>query len=294
MEILEESNDKDFGVLEEEILRPVNEGDSGVNVNRTENSKSKSSRKYNPAARKMRYLVKRNKFLMKKLKEYELKSPKSNKKTKVKKNIESALKTLSSTVTPEQYDFLKLQISNAGKRKQGYRFTFDEKTLALAIYRQNPKRYRFLSERAHLPSRQTLIKHSAAIRFMEGVNPKLMNFIKEAVSEMEDLDKICTIAWDEMSLTAHLDFDEIKDYIDGFEDLGNKRTDNFATHALVFMVRGMRFPYKQPIAYFLTENINSDELAELIRLIIIAVEDTGEFLNMSLQVKTLSFCICIT
>lgn len=278
-------------VLESEVMGEVDENNSGVSftnvqkcnakrVNQVQGKKPKKSRKYNPAARKMRYLVARNKYLTKKLNE--LKFPKSNKKSKVKNNIGKVLKTLSSTLPPDQYDFIKLQLSNAGKRKQGYRFTFDEKTLSLSIYKQNPKRYTYIAKKAHLPSRQTLIKHSAAIRFMEGINPKLMNFIKAAVSEMEDLDKFCTIAWDEMSLTAHLDFDQIKDYIDGFEDLGNKRSDDFATHALVFMVRGMKSVYKQPIAYFLTENINSAELAELILLIIGAVSDTGELFNLYL------------
>lgn len=244
------------------------------------NSKTKS-RSYDPATRKMRYLVSRNKYLTNKLKESQLKSPKSNKKSKKKKKIEQVLKTLSSTLPPEQYSFIKLQISNTGKQKQGNRFTFDEKTLALAIYKQNPKGYRFLSKSksANLPCRQTLITHSASIRFMEGINPKLFNFIKGAVSEMEELDKICTIGWDEMSLTAHLDFEQIKDYIDGFEDFGQKRTNNFATHALVFMIRGVKSAYKQPLAYFLTENIDSSELAELVRLVIGAVSDAGELFN---------------
>lgn len=190
------------------------------------------------------------------------------------------MKTLLLTLPPDQYNFIKLQIRNAGKRKRGNRFTFDEKTLALAIYKQNPKRYRFLSKISNLPTRQTLITHSAAIRFKEGINPKLMNFISEA-SQMEDMDKVCSIGWDEMSLTAHLDFEKIKDYIDGFEDLGSKRTNNFATHALVFMIRGLKTRYKQPIAYFLTENIKADELSELIALVITAVLKTGKLFYLS-------------
>lgn len=93
---------------------------------------------------------------------------------------------------------------------------------------------------------------------------------------MTELDKVCTIGWDEMSLTANLNFDQIKDYIDGFEELGSKRTTDFSTHALVFMVRGIKSAYKQPIAYFLTQNLKADELATLIRLVIQAVTDTGE------------------
>lgn len=308
MEVVEEDNaDNVRGnscVLKNDIMQVVGEDISGGNpienqkpmmksstclqkcnvVDPTrENTKPKSSRTYDPVARRMRYLSHRNKDLSKKLKGSQMSDgPRSNKKSAGKKRIVETLKVLKVTLPPEQFDFVKLQIKNVRKAKQGYRFTFEEKTLALDIYKQNPKRYKTLRKMAKLPSRQTLVTHSAAIRFMEGINPKLMNFVKEAVSQMENMDKICTIGWDEMSLTAHLDIDEIKDYIDGFEDLGSKRTNNFATHALVFMVRGIKSKYKQPIAYFLTENISSAELAELIRLVIGAVSDTGELFTFYL------------
>lgn len=239
-------------------------------------NKLKAKRTYDPVARKMKYLLKRNKELSKKLKDSEAVNLKSNKKSKVKKKIAAVLKTLSLELPPAHYNFINLQIKNTGKAKKGNRFTTEEKTLALVIYKQNPKRYKNLLKMANLPTRRTLIAHSASIRFKEGINPHLMSFIKEAVSQLPELEKMCTIGWDEMSLTANLTFDQIKDYIDGFEDIGSKRTNNFATHALVFMVRGIQSPFKQPIAYFLTQNLNGGELAELIKLVIQAVMDTGE------------------
>ncbi|KAJ6642587.1 DNA transposase THAP9 [Pseudolycoriella hygida] len=174
-----------------------------------------------------------------------------------------------------QYDFIKLQIKNSGKKKKGYRFTFDEKSLALVVYKQNPKRYKDLLRITNLPTRRTLIKHAAALHFKEGINRKLMDFIKTEVSQMNEIDRFCTIVWDEMSLSTHLDFYPIKDYIDGFEDLESKRSTDFATHALVFMVRGMNKAYKQPISYFLTNTICAAELAELIQLVISVVIDAG-------------------
>lgn len=234
------------------------------------------SRVYNPLVRKMRYLQERNKLLKKKLKDAESVNFKSNQKSKVKKKIDGILKLLSSELPVAQYNFIKLQLKNAGKAKNGNRFTFDEKTLALVIYKQNPKRYNDLRKISNLPTRQTLIIHSAAIRFKEGLNQNLMNFIEQIASQMEPLERLCTLGWDEISLTSGLHFDHIKDYIDGFEDLGSKRTNNFATHGLVFMVRGVLSPYKQPISYYLTENLKATELAELIILVTTAVMDTGE------------------
>lgn len=237
----------------------------------------KRPRTYDPVARKMKYLLARNKALSQKLKDCQSAMFKSNKKSKIKKKINVVLQTLSLELPPEQYNFIKLQLKNTGKAKKGNRFSFDEKTLALVIYKQNPKRYKDLRKISNLPTRQILIAHSAGIRFKEGINQNLMEYIKKQVSEMGELDEYCTIGWDEMSLTASLDFDHIKDYIDGFEDLASKRTSNFATHALVFMVRGIKSAYKQPVAYFLTENLKAAELAELVRLVVTAVLDTGKF-----------------
>lgn len=81
-----------------------------------------------------------------------------------------------------------------------------------------------------------------------------------------------------MSLTTHLDFNSVKDYIDGFIDYGDRREMKFGTHALVFMVRDIVKEFKQPVSYFITGNINSAELSELIRLVIESLFDTGTFL----------------
>lgn len=174
-----------------------------------ENVKPKSTRVYDPVARKMRYLQNKNKALSEKLRESQTANLKSNKKSKVKRKIDTVLKTLSLEVPPAQYNFIKLQIKNTGKAKKGNRFTFEEKTLALVIYKQNPKRYKDLCKMANLPTRHTLIVHSAAIRFKEGLNQNLMDFIKNVVSQMGPLDRVCTIGWDEMSLTSSLHFDHI-------------------------------------------------------------------------------------
>lgn len=226
------------------------------------NPGTNSSRIYDPVARRLRYQSARIKYLKQQIKE--LRQP-----------FGTVYDALSTKLNPDQLNFIKLQIKNAGKKPRGKRFSFEHKCMALAIYKQSPKCYRFLSRMFDLPSKQTLNKHSAIIQFKVGINPKLMAYIKKTVSEMNDLDKNVMLSWDEMALTAHLDFAETMDYIDGFEDTSKERTNKFATHALVFMVRGIRAAFKQPVAYFLTENIKSEELKELIKLVIVAVFDTG-------------------
>lgn len=147
--------------------------------------------------------------------------------------------------------------------------------MAVAIYKHGPKSYRFLASIFGLPSKQTLYRHTAKIRFEAGINENLMKYIKDAVSKLKEIDRVVTVAFDEMSVTTHLDYSNICDYIDGFEDLASKRTSKFATHALVFLLRGVHRAFKQPVAYFCTANLDSGELAALIELVIEAVMDTG-------------------
>lgn len=198
----------------------------------------------------------------------------------LEKPFESTLfKYLSKKLKENQLEFVKMQIRNGRRKAKGRRFTFEDKCMSVAIYKQNPKGYRFLATFLDLPSKTTLNKHKAQVRFEAGINPILMTFIKEMVDQMNDIDKYVSVVWDEMSLKSNLDFEEIKGYIDGFVDTGNRRTNTFATHALVFMVRGIKSDFKQPIAYFLTESICSDELAHLIRLVIEEISKTGTYLQ---------------
>lgn len=246
---------------------------NGENIAPEDSHVPKSSRKYDPVARKLRYQSTRIKFLTQKI--------------KILENINNSnlLNHLSSKLPPEQFQLVRLLLRNAGKACQGRRFSFEDKTMALAIYKQGPKCYRHLRSMFGFPSKQTLNKHSAKIRFQEGVSPKLMQLIKDSVAKLKKSDKNVTIVWDEIALTAHLDFQETKDYIDGFQDIGATGTNNnFATHALVFMIRGLTSAYKQPIAYFLTENISSSELSELIKLIIKAVFHTGMFISINIRI----------
>ncbi len=184
---------------------------------------------------------------------------------------------LSSRLTPVQANFVAMMLRNSGKKKQAWRFTKDDKNFAMSAYKQSPKAYRHYRDYFGGPGKKTIYEHAAYVRFEAGINPKLFNFIKSAVNNLKDVEKYVTVSWDEMSLETHLDFNTVKDYIDGFVDYGDHREQKFGTHALVFMVRGVTKEFKQPVAYFITENISSAELSELIRLVIEAILDTGTF-----------------
>lgn len=57
---------------------------------------------------------------------------------------------------------------------------------------------------------------------------------------MQERDKYCVVTFNEMGLRSGLTYDISSDRIEGFRDFGDLgRSDKFANHALVFIVRGM-------------------------------------------------------
>jgi len=79
-----------------------------------------------------------------------------------------------------------------------------------------------------------------------------------------------------MSISAELHYNETLDMIEGFEDYGYERTQQFADHAIVFMIRGITKKFKQPIAYFFCQgSTSSQRLVKLIKNIVPNLHSTG-------------------
>lgn len=192
---------------------------------------------------------------------------------------------LSKNFKPEQMTFFRLQLRNIGKKNHGQRYTNEEKTMMLAIYKRGPRVYRYVSLLFGLPNRRTLSRHSAKLKFDTGINVKLFELLKSTSTKLRALERICTIGWDEMALTHHLSYCTSEDFIDGFVDFGDIRLPEFATHSLTFMIRGVNRAFKQPVAYFYSQNLTGLEIAELVRLVVRAVHDAG-IKSFTLSIRT--------
>lgn len=184
---------------------------------------------------------------------------------------------MSKRLTKGEMQFAQMLLRNSSRKPRGRRFTDEEKCMLLAVYKHGPKCYKHLLTHLRLPSKRTLCRHSAKLLFKVGVDLKFFAFIRDKVKDMPELSKYCIIAWDEVAVKAHLDYNHSKDAIDGFVHLANGRRPDFATHTLTFMLRGISDPFKESLAYFHTDNLLAPELAELITLVVEAVMDTGNF-----------------
>lgn len=128
-----------------------------------------------------------------------------------------------------------------------------------------------------MPCRKTLISTLQKIPLDTGISPTIMNFLNAQAKNMTDTrEKICILMWDEVSLDCHLTYDPVADKIVGFEDWGNRRTSNYADHALVFMLRGLLTGWKIPINYcFCDSQTKTQQLISCIKETVRAVTAAG-------------------
>ncbi|XP_033231706.1 uncharacterized protein LOC117182711 [Belonocnema kinseyi] len=163
------------------------------------------------------------------------------------------------------------------KTKNKRRFTRDGKLLCLSIYKRSAATYRYLGTFLPLPSPMLVNKLLTQIRLDTGVTQTMKDLLKDAARRMTDeLDKVCVLMWHEVSLKLHLQYSARKAKIIDFEDWGTNRTNKYADHALVFMLRGIKNGWKIPLTYiFCGGQTTHEQLAWCIKDVARAVTAAG-------------------
>lgn len=93
---------------------------------------------------------------------------------------------------------------------------------------------------------------------------------------MKTDDRLCTLVFDEMSLSPHFEYNRKKDRISGFVNYTGESKQKIADHVLVFMIRGVTRNYKQPVSYsFCSGSTQKEILATQIKAIITKLQDIG-------------------
>lgn len=154
------------------------------------------------------------------------------------------------------------------KRNSRSSWTLAEKNFAINLYYKSPATYKFLSNNQQiiLPGVTTLQRWIGKSKFCPGFNSLWLKQIKNKLNTMSDDEKYCVLIFDEMKIKSFLEYSKYLDMVEGFEDLGHRgRTNELATQAMVFMVRGLYSNWKLPLAYFLSgSSMNSLILKDLI------------------------------
>lgn len=127
-----------------------------------------------------------------------------------------------------------------------------------------------------MPSIKTLKRMLQKVMLKPGVCKIIIRYLRQTSKTMSNNEKLCVLMWDEMSLTPHIQYDPKNDVITGFEDWGMRRSNKFADHALVFMLRGLNSGWKMPVAFGFCDSVTkTPQLLRCIKQIITVVNKCG-------------------
>lgn len=161
------------------------------------------------------------------------------------------------------------------KRKS---WTEQEKQFATSFFYKSPAAYFFLRGKGLiLPSPSTVRRWISINVFKTGFDKNAKRHLKLKCSVMNENEKKCVVAFDEMSIKEYIEYNKKLDLIEGFEDLGPLgRSEKKATHALVFSIRGLYTNWKTPVAYFFSCHlVTQDKLKHLILHVINELQVMG-------------------
>ena len=110
-----------------------------------------------------------------------------------------------------------------------------------------------------------------------GVTEETKQRLSEAIQSCKtEKDKVCFVMWDEVFLGLDLFYDKATDKVLGFEDWGNVRTEKYADHALLFMMRLVECGEKMPLTFnFCSGQTTTAQLIACIKDVIGAIKQAG-------------------
>ena len=133
-----------------------------------------------------------------------------------------------------------------------------------------------------LPSRRRLRDYKNYIRPEQGFNKHVINELRDIVLKFEPAEKYGVLLMDEMKIQENLVWDKHTGDLIGFVDLGDtelnyatlQKSDEIATHVLVFLLRSIVNPLKFSLANFATTSVSSVQLFPLFWKAVGILEDS--------------------
>ena len=122
-----------------------------------------------------------------------------------------------------------------------------------------------------LPSQRRLKDYRNAIKPHTGFREEVIEVLKAETDSYFDVQRYVVLLFDEMKVMANLVLDKSTGELIGFTDLGDpdlnfgalEKTDNIATRALAFLVRGVCTELKFGLAHFATTGATAAQLMPL-------------------------------
>jgi len=170
-----------------------------------------------------------------------------------------------------QQSFFEMQLEAVNTRRQGMRYSDQNKLLALGIYYKSPAAYRFLQRQFCLPSYETLRSFISSMTVSTGFKSDLTEALRLRAQSLSQKERYVVILFDGMALRSSLKYINTADKVDGFVDLcdfASPATD-VAHTAVQFMVRGISTKWKHPVGHFFAGHaVPAASLQQMIRSVI--------------------------
>ena len=179
----------------------------------------------------MKAMERKNNTLTRNVKKLKAKLKKATRTRKT--SIDAQLQALKKLLPPRCFDFISTQIRVNKTKPRGVRWTDKEKSLALSLFNKSPTCYSLLSKLFHLPSVRTLQNLTALINIRSGFDEHIFTSLKARAQSVSAVERVCILAFDEMSIKEQLIYSESTDSISGIEELGDQKTQYIANHASV-------------------------------------------------------------
>ena len=122
-----------------------------------------------------------------------------------------------------------------------------------------------------MPSQRTLRDYKTFIWPKRGFQDHVVKELQSLTNMYFDVQRYVVLLFDEMKIKSNLVFDKVTGELIGYVDLGDPevnyatldKIDEVASHAMVFLVRGLCTELKFSLAYFATDGVTSGQLMPL-------------------------------
>lgn len=176
-------------------------------------------------------------------------------------------------VTPFMNLFWQQQKKLFSSSKTGVRYHPMIIRFCLSLAAKSPSCYEELrnSRVLVLPSQRRLKDYRNAIRPQRGFQEEVVKELNDTTSSYFDVQRYVVLLFDEMKVMSNLVLDKNTGELIGFTDLGDlelnfavlEKSDEIATHALAFLVRGVCTELKFCLAHFATTGVTAAQLMPL-------------------------------
>ncbi|KAE9538889.1 hypothetical protein AGLY_005471 [Aphis glycines] len=166
-------------------------------------------------------------------------------------------------LTPSLFILVKNNLLKYDENTNSQQYSKELKQFTLAIYILAPKFFSFFQKAFNLPSLETL-KKDIKYNIKPGINDFIFNFIKFKISNFNVKDLDCVLYVYQISFETHLFYNASKDYVVGFNQSSSHKTYDKARQAIIVMIRGINYEWKQKIGYYLLSSCTFSNLISIV------------------------------